>query len=229
MKSRITRPNEAAATRLPVIGKLKCGLKPEGKNFPTSVDYFIPSGKYAPTFERIFGKKPSSIPIVFLEDTAENQCEERYEYRDGAGDLYAYGDGTIFAVWNGKKYETFFRDQHPDIMERVHSKVSGKGWTVTLTVRFLIPSLPIVGLWQLTTKGAASSIPSIVSMFDKVVEHRGSVKGMIFDLNVSFAKSQKPGDKSRYPVIEIVPTNEPERVEGIRNDILNNSKLLGNG
>lgn len=224
--TRIKKPQGSKPSRLPVIGKIKCGFKKAGDKYPTSVDYFVPSGKYAPSFARVFGDKPSSLPIVFIDDSAEGQCEERYEYRDKSGDLYAYGDGEMFHVWNKNKYDVFEIDMHPDIMVRVHEKVGAKGWSVTLTLRFLIPQIPVVGLWQLTTKGEASSIPNITAIFDKMIEHQGSVRGVIFDLNVGFAKSQKPGSKSRYPVIEIVPNNEPERHEQIKSALLDQSKLL---
>lgn len=42
-----------------------------------------------------------------------------------------------------------------------------------------------------------------------MLAERGFCKGIIFDLNVQFAMTQKPGDRSRYPVVTIVP-NESE-------------------
>ena len=56
---------------------------------------------------------------------------------------------------------------------------------------------------------AASTIPNIRDTFDAILQEKGFVKGIIFDMNVQFAVSQKPGDRSRYPVVTIVP-NESE-------------------
>lgn len=223
--ARIKR-NEGEKGRLPVIGHVKTGFKAKDKKHPTSVDYFIPAGKYADSFTRFYGEKPQSLPIVFLEDGPENQCVERYEYRDSSGSLFAKGDGEQFEVWDGEKYAPFSKEEHPDIMERVHQKVGGKGWKVTLTLRFMLPQLQVLGLWQLTTHAAASSIPQIVSIFDEMIKHQGTVKGVIFDLNVKYAKSQKPNDPSRYPVIEIIPNNEPERREEVRSALLKRTEFL---
>lgn len=213
--------------RLPIIGKIKCGMKHPEKGYPMSVDHFIPTGRYAPLFQKHFGDKPKLLPVIFIEDGEAKQCEERYEYRDRSGSLYAYGDGEFFFVWNGKEYEMFLLEDHPDLMERVHQKVQApKPWSVTLTLRFVIPGLPVVGLWQFTTKGEASTIPNIVGSFDAILEHNGTVKGILWDLSVAFAKSQKPGEKSRYPVVDLVPNNDPDRLEEVKTVLLNQGKLL---
>lgn len=222
--SRIKRPREKTAARLPIIGKIKCGVK--GERYPKSVDYFIPQGKYEQSFRNAFGDKPQTLPIVFIGDDADGQCEERYEYRDKSGSLYAYGDGDQFHVWNKSKFDVFQVEEHPDIMQRVHEKVGAKGWTITLTLRFLLPTIPVVGLWQLTTKGEASSIPNITGAFDQMIQFNGTVKGVLWDLNVEFAKSQKPDSSSRFPVISIVPNHEPERVSEVKSALVEQSKLI---
>ena len=84
------------------------------------------------------------------------------------------------------------------------------GWEVTLTLNFIVPLVRgVAGVWQFATKGTASTIPQIRETFDGMLAERGFCKGIIFDLNVQFAVSQKPGDRSRYPVVTIVP-NESE-------------------
>ena len=84
------------------------------------------------------------------------------------------------------------------------------GWKVTLTLNFIVPLVRgVAGVWQFATKGTASTIPQIRETFDGMLAERGFCKGIIFDMNVQFAVSQKPGDRSRYPVVTIVP-NESE-------------------
>lgn len=70
----------------------------------------------------------------------------------------------------------------------------------------------VAGVWAFTTKGAASSIPQVRNAFDAVLENRGFVRGIIFDLNVKFATTQKPGDNSRFPVVSLVPNESEENV-----------------
>lgn len=169
---------------LPRVGFIKVGYKEKatnGKEYPKSVDYFIASGKYAGLFTK------------------------------------AYGDGETFFVWNGKQYAQYSTKDYPNLMAGVTEKHpnravlnGGDGWIVTLTVTFIIPLVRgVAGGWQFVTKGTASTIPNIRDTFDAMLQERGFVKGIVWDMNVQFAVSQKPGDRSRYPVVSIVP-NESE-------------------
>ena len=73
MNGRIQRNEPNAQMVLPRIGKIKIGKKSE-RGFPQSVDYFIPSGKYAGLFTQAYGEKPQSIQIVFPSDDAATVC-----------------------------------------------------------------------------------------------------------------------------------------------------------
>lgn len=108
--------------------------------------------------------------------------------------------------------------QYPNLMASIAKRYPNRkskqpdadGWEVTLTLNFIVPLVRgIAGVWQFATKGTASTIPQIRETFDGMLAERGFVKGIVWDLNVQFAISQKPGDRSRYPVVSIVP-NESE-------------------
>nr|DAM99131.1 MAG TPA: hypothetical protein [Caudoviricetes sp.] len=224
MTGRIVRPEQTAQLELPEIGRLHIGMKVKnqyGKEYPTSVDYFIPSGKYAALFTREMGEKPSTIAIIFPDDTPERVCNERFEYRNDRGELVARGDGSVFEVWDGKRYAPYSVEKYPDIMRQVAERNPKKkrnetddGWDITLTLRFIVPAVRgVVGVWQFTTKGAASSINNIRNSFDGVQALRGTVRNTVFDLSVQFAKSNKPGVSSRYPVVSMVANDN--RVEEI--------------
>ena len=214
MSGRIYRPEQDSGDmlELPEIGRLHIGKKQisqNGKEYPTSVDYFIPSGKYEGLFTQLLGEKPSTIQIVFPSDDASKVCNERYEYRDDKGALVAKGDGRVFEIWDGKKYAPFSVEQYPNIMEQVAQKNPTKrgndNWDIVLTLRFIIPAVRgVVGVWQFTTKGRASSIKNIRESFDGVQIMRGTVTCTVFDLSVQFAKSNKPGVNSRYPVVSMI-------------------------
>ncbi len=212
---------------LPRVGFIKVGCKEKaanGKEYPKSVDYFIPTGKYAGLFTKAYGEKPQTIQIVFPDDAPEKVCNEMYEYRDDDGRRIAYGDGETFFVWNGKQYCQYSTKDYPNLMAGVAEKHpnravlnGGDGWIVTLTVTFIIPLVRGVGgVWQFTTKGTASTIPNIRDTFDAILQEKGFVKGIIFDMNVQFAVSQKPGDKSRFPVVSLVPNESPDNVLKVR-------------
>ena len=172
---------------LPRVGFIKVGYKEKaanGKEYPKSVDYFIPTGKYAGLFSKAYGEKPQTIQIVFPDDAPEKVCNEMYEYRDDDGRRIAYGDGETFFVWNGTQYAQYSTKDYPNLMAGVAEKHpnravknGGDGWIVTLTVTFIIPLVRGVGgVWQFTTKGTASTIPNIRDTFDAILQEKGFVK-----------------------------------------------------
>ena len=224
MKGRIIRPeNETTRLRFPRIGKIKIGMK-NAKGFPQSVDYFIATGKYAGLFAQAYGDKPQTIQIVFPDDDPETVCCQRYEYRDDGGRLIASGDGETFKVWDGNNYITMTHTQYPNIMDSIGRRFpnkeyqkTGDGWRVRLTLNFIIPLVRgVVGVWTFETNGNASTIPQITDAFDTMLIERGFAKGIIFDLNVKFATTQKPGDNSRFPVVSLVANESAENIARIK-------------
>ena len=214
---------ETIKLSLPRVGTIKIGYKDE-RGFPRSVDYFIPTGKYSSLFTKAYGDKPQTIQIVFPDDDPAKVCNERYEYRDDEGRLLATGDGETFQIWNGKEYQEVSIEQSPNLMKSVEKRhpnklyqKTGDGWQIILTLNFIIPCVRgIAGVWQFSTKGTASTIPNVRNVFDAMLEMKGYCKGIIFDLSVQYAKSQKPGDKSRYPVVSLVPNESEENLRTIK-------------
>jgi len=211
MKGRIKRDGEIKRLPFGRLGKVKIGMK-NAKGYPQSVDYFIPTGKYASMFTSKLGDKPNIIQIVFPSDDASLVCNEHYEYRDNRGDLLAKGDGEEFQVWDGQRYQTFSINDYPQLMDGVARKHPSKsGWVITLEMNFIVPAISgVVGVWNFQTKGSESTIPQIREAFDNMKELNGTAAGVIFDLSVSFAKSQKPGVSSRYPVVTMVANESDE-------------------
>lgn len=222
MSGRIYRPEQGGAMlELPEIGRLHIGLKNE-RGLPQSIDWFRPTGKYAAMFTAALGERPQTIQVIFPDDDPATVCNERYEYRDNAGALVARGDGRVFEVWDGRKYAPYSVEQYPDIMEQIAQRCPTKrgadNWDVALTLRFIVPAVRgIVGVWQFSTKGRASSVKNIRNSFDGVQMMRGTVTQTVFDLSVQFAKSNKPGSSSRYPVVSLVANDT--RVDDIRKAI----------
>lgn len=80
MKGRIMRNEPINRISLPIIGKIKVGIKDE-KGLPKSIDYFVSTGKYAGLFNQAYGDKPQTIQIVFVYDEPGKSCKEEYQYR----------------------------------------------------------------------------------------------------------------------------------------------------
>lgn len=224
MGGRIVRP-EGGVNKLafPRIGHVKTGMKKDN-GYPTSVDYFIPTGRYKGLFTQVYGDRPNVIQIMFPDDDPALVCEERYEYRDGDGRLYAKGDGENFNVWDGKVYQQLKLEDYPNLMSQIQKKHPNRkvkkgldGWEVVLTLNFLTPLIRgIAGYWSFSTKGAASTIPQIRNLFDEVLSNKGHIKGILFDLSVQFATSQKPNIQSRYPVVSLIPNESDENIQKIK-------------
>lgn len=156
------------------------------------------TGKYASVFNQAFGDKPKKLEIFFISNDAEQSCFERYECRDNAGKLAGHADGKDFFLWDLEKKRYIVEDNKEKL------KAAGK-WQPVLTIRFVIPKINTVfGLWELSTKGDKSSIPAIRDTFDTVLNGAKTVIGVPFDLTVEKVKSQKPGEKSLFPVITMV-------------------------
>lgn len=216
----------------PKVGMLKIGYKAKsqnGKEYPKSVDYFIPSGKYAGLFTKEYGEKPQTVQVIFLDDDPSKVCIEKYEYRTDKGELVAWGDGQTFLVWDGNKYEQLSVEDYPNLMAGVEKRYPSKaGWKVTLTLNFILPMVRgVMGMWQFVSKGELSTIPNIRNAFDAMKEQCGFVNGIIWDLNVQFAKSQKPDNASKYPVVTLVPNESEENVSKIKDTIT--FKMLDHG
>src|SRR5574344_29423 len=96
--------------------------------------------------------------------------------------------------------------------QKLKEERQADGGSITLTLNFIIPKVRgIMGLWQFSTKGSASSIPQVRDTFDAVIEQNGHCSGVVFDLSVKMHTSQKPTTASRYPVVTLMP-NESEEV-----------------
>lgn len=213
MKGRIVRHGEQSeGGKLPLLGKIKCGKKKaDGK--PTSLDHFIADGKYANVFHEAFGNAPTVIPIIFISDDDAYSCNERYECRDSQGRLAGYGDGETYYLYNQEEEEY----EEVDRNDRSRMAKAGK-WDVILTIKFVIPKIRnVFGVWQFSTKGTNSSIPAIRDTFDAVKDTANTVRNIPFDLRVDKVKSQKPGSKSVFPVITLVPNLSKENMENLAN------------
>ena len=213
MAGRILTNKQENRHPFPLIGRVKCGMKSE-KGYPMSVDYFEPSGSYAPLFTQAYGEKPSVIQIVFPSDDPELVCREEYILRDSAGKLIASGDGVNFRTWSEKQkvYIDITTDEQPGLMEMLASHYKQE-WKVTLTLNFILPLVRgVMGCWQFVTKGSASTIPQVRDTFDTMLSQNGRVAGVVFDLSVTMHRSNKPGDSSRYPVVSLVPNESRENL-----------------
>ncbi len=216
--SRIVRQNiPAQNTRLPLIGRIRCGEKrinSAGKEYPASLDYFVATGSYASKFDEVYDK-PERIQIIFISDDDFQSCYEEWDGRDKEGRRAGYGDGENYYLWDDGKAEYRHTTDRNVVLE--YSKAHTVKWRQVLTINFVIPAIKgVFGVWQFQTGGDKSSINAIRNTFDEIKELAGTVVNIPFDLMVKKVTSNKPGSKSTYPVVSLIPNISAENMEVLR-------------
>ena len=204
--------------RISRIGVLHVGEKDEKTGYPRSIDYFRASGKYAERFHAEYGAKPQVVSIVFPSDNIADVCNARFEcWGTGnneatKGRKIAYGDGSTFFVYNEKDDAYVLHEGSKDEIRKLPGK-----WRQLVTLRFLLVKIPVLGYWELTTSGASTSIPNLVGVFDRVHSQVGRrIIKVPFDLTVEFATSKRPGNQSRYPILNLIPMLGTEEVMAVK-------------
>lgn len=224
---RIVRAERGPA-RLPLLGKLKVGEKAvnaAGKEYPRSLDYFRADGKYAALFTKAYGEKPTKVEIVFFSPNVADVCSETYIVRNSAGRLLAEGDGEHWRCWSEKRKDYVEGEATLEEIEKQY----GQQAHVSLTLRFLLPRIPSVfGIWSFTTKAEKSSIPAIRDTFDNVAQAAGAlITNVPFDLIVQKVTSNRPGEKSVFPVVELIPNVSKESVDLLQDMAAAGQKIRG--
>lgn len=188
--------------RFPRLGKIKIGIKVTAKNkkgedieIPKSIDYFRATGRYANLFHKVYGEKPSVIDIVFPLDDIKNILSFYYRsYKSGG--LWCFGDGVIANRVNdeGKLAE---RDCPCEILEKGDCSEN-------LRITFLLPKVPVIGVWQLQTKSINTRLNSF-SQLDIVRAMGKRIAGIPMSMSVQFEKGALVGSKTKFPVVTITP------------------------
>jgi hypothetical protein len=214
---RIQRQQQQTNT-LPLIGKIKVGEKATnsaGKEYPKSLDYFRPTGKYVSEFQKVFGDKPDKIGIVFVTDDINEACSQYFAcWTDGK--MHGKGDGETFRIWD--KEADGGKGAYVENVPKTDPRVRALKWDEYTTLKFVIPAIPnVLGYWEFTTKGKRSSIPGIIQAFDFVKNKVGTAVALPFDLVVAKATGRTPGAATSYPVVQLVLNAGEENMTAIKN------------
>ena len=224
----VKRYNDAAPAKsagLGTVGHIRIGEKAKnanGKEYPVSLDYFKPDApeQYMQFFRAAYGDNPRKLTITFLSNDLSEVCRQFYELRDGSGARIAYGDGQTFYVatkqGDGTVKDVVTSPADTDKWMNEQEKQAGKPWRERLVLRFALPQIPVLGLWEFSTHGGGSTIPNIVGTVDTMLEVAGRIAGIPFDLIVEKVKSDKAGSKSVYPVVSLIPNISQESAAIVR-------------
>lgn len=197
---------------LPRAGKIKVGILAENGNtsFPKGIDYFRATGDFATVFHKIYGEEPKEIVVQFISDDLEKVCNERQQIRNAQGKVFAWGDGEFFQYIDPKTQQiigkaiTDVEGFKQRALEHCSNSRHQAQWQEVLTLRFIIPNVPVMGLWELETKGKDSSLQNLRNAFDVAQSAAGSIVGIKFRMKVEIHVSDKAIAR-RYPVISMFP------------------------
>ena len=222
---RIKRDTPIATPPLTIIGNIRIGEKRNngsgGKDYPVSLDYFKPTGDFAKLFTDAYGDKPNKIQVIFISNDNVQSCHEEYDARDAAGRRAGYGDGETFYLYDLKKeeyieYKPNKEPTHKEFMTK-YTKDNKLVWKVVLTLHFIIPKIKgVFGVWRFQTRGSKSSIQQIISVFDMIKNSAGTIVNIPFDMVVEKVKSQKPENKSVFPVVKLIPNITQDNLDIVR-------------
>lgn len=211
---------------LPLVGRIKVGEKRKtadgSKEYPASLDYFRPDGKYIDKFTEAFGEKPVRIPVVFVSDNYKDSCSQYFAAWE-KGKCYGEGDGETFKVWDASAGQKDSKGNptgaYVENLPKTDPRVKAiKTWAEYMKLRVVIPAIKdVLGVWEFTTKASKSTIPNIISTFDFIQSRAGTIIGFPFDLVVTKAQGYNPGQPKNYPVVSLIPNRGEENIVAIKN------------
>lgn len=220
--------SETPTGNLGRIGKIKVGKKTD-RGLPTSLDYFRfdcgDNKMWEEEARRLFGSEPKSLPIKFFTANDDISCDQRYELRTHDGKLAGKGDGKHYWLVNehGQWHMEADRKKVAAYVTRLKTEKYKPEWQEVCYLRFVLSGYPVLGYWELYTKGASSTIKNLVGVFDQV-RNLTDITRVNFLLRVERHTSNRAGSKSRYPVVSLYPE---QAMNDDRSRLVGGSALVG--
>ena len=204
---------------LGVLGKVKTGKKDPSTGYPMSLDHFVFTSNESRRVEKLkklLGDKPTSISITFASNDIDKVCSQYYELRDKSGSLVAKGDGENFKQSTAKGWVFLDKEDCKKLATSLNTDKYKAAWKEILVMRFIILEYDEFGAWEFRTGGKDTSIKQIIDTFDMVLKNAGRVTMIPFNLTVRKHKSNRAGVNRQYPIVNLVPVNNIESQEKIK-------------
>ena len=175
--------------RLPRLGKVKLGVmvhEPGKKPFPRAAEHFVVTEEVA----KVFGERPIELSILFPVDDAEKLFPQSLKMYRSAG-LWCAGDGSVARRWT----DTGELKEIACPCPYLESGECGP----TATLNFLLPDVPGIGVWQLTTS-SQRSIVSLNTTLEQFSRLFGGLAGIPFSLKLEPESIQRFDEKAKRMV-----------------------------
>lgn len=208
------------ARRLPRMGKIRLGItkiNQNGKEYPAEVKYFIldpevendlERQKLLDIFEQKFGKEPTLIKIMLPVADPEKVFPQYYKSYGQTTMLNCKGDGTE-ATTNNPEYIAKLKNLGDgELGKRVVCAGKNcpfylaKKCTESATLNVLLPDLPGVGVWQITT-GSIHAIINLNSCLHLVKNLAGRFHMIPLTLERREQEITHEGKKAKHYIMHI--------------------------
>jgi len=163
--------NLSETVRLPRLGKIHLGIKHPEKGYPMKVDYFVfpkDHSDYKKMVE-VFGEKPKELHILIPVEDEEQWASQYYKAYNQTYGLVCKGDGEVaMRMGEAKTGELPTKDTATVGLKEIPCAgrdcpdYQSKKCHEVMNLRFILPEVPGLGVWQIDT-GSKNSILNINS------------------------------------------------------------------
>lgn len=192
-------------TRLPRLGKIHLGIKAKnnkGVEYPKATDYFVLPQEH-PDYSKLkdlFGDKPKTLRILIPVEDEETWCEQYFKLYSQTRGLICKGDGNEALRMVDIETGVLPTRETATVTMR-EMKCEGKDCpdygsrkcSETMHLRFLIPEIPGLGVWQIDT-GSINSILNINSCAKMIKGAFGRISLIPLTLSLEPIQVKNPED-----------------------------------
>jgi hypothetical protein len=201
--------NLSSQRQMPRLGKIRTGVKVPNKNgsgeHPEAVDFFVLSEDIA----GLFGEKPRALPIMFPVEDDTRFASQYYKCYSSFRGLVCKGDGETCTRLIDTRNGDFAHRDTTDT-ERRDLPCTGRDCPMyqqkkckeVMSLQFLLPSVPGLGVWQLDT-GSYHSIVAVNSAIELIRSICGRISMIPLKLTIEPKEVAPDGRKKTVNILQI--------------------------
>ena len=169
--------------RLPRLGKIHLGYKHPEKGYPVKTDYFVFPKEHSDykKLVEVFGEKPKELRILIPVEDEELWATQYYKAYSLTRGLVCKGDGEVAMRMVDVKTGGM-PDKETGTIQMKEMTCAGKECPEykakkcgeTMNLRFVLPEVPGIGIWQIDT-GSINSILNINSCANLIKKAFGRI------------------------------------------------------
>lgn len=194
--------------RMPRIGKIHLGIKHPEKGYPMKTDYFVFPKEHSDykKLVELFGEKPKELRVLIPTENEEDWAPQYYKSYNQTYGLVCAGDGEL-AKRNIDTATGNLPDKNTKTVRMIEVECKGKDCPIyqskkcgeVMNLRFMIPEIPGLGVWQIDT-GSINSILNINSCARLIKKAFGRISMIPLKLTFEPCQVNNPEDGKKQTV-----------------------------